>query len=618
MRTPSPIQRLPTQLINQIAAGEVIERPANAVKELVENAIDAGADQISVNLGDGGRAWIEVRDNGHGIAEADLPLAFERHCTSKIASIDALFSLDSLGFRGEALASLAAVSTLTVTTRTAAARSGLAARFVNGRVVTEPTAHPPGTTIRVTDLFAELPARRQFLKAASAELVAIESLFRQVAFATPHVRFELHHNGRCLKVIPAAGRLDRARLGALFGARFVAQARTLEATGAVRIEGLFSPPEAARNRADLQVLAVNGRAVRDRQLQHAIRAAYAESLPPGLHPAYAIAIALTPADLDVNVHPAKLEVRFADIRDVHDQLFAAVKGALDAINGPRALPQASMGNAPQTKPHPSDTQPERDLDAQPADWPRASGSGAHTTYGGRTPAHSYSGLVGEPRRASASVSTSGLGVRRGRSDARSGHSCAPVAGSQGALVGGRYRIRQTLQALEILDLQAVIMLRVEALFEEAGGKLHSETQANRPLLLPVTLDDPPPAELLRLMQGMGFIYRREETHIVLTAVPRWCPPLDAGLFGGALEKALGEALAAPSAMPNSDTQPQVSAVSPGDGPVTHAAWGRALGQALARAWTGELNPLLEHWAEMTPEACRALDASTIAQLWSTL
>lgn len=614
MRTPSPIRRLPTELINQIAAGEVIERPANAVKELVENAIDAGADQISVNLGDGGRAWIEVRDNGHGIAEADLPLAFERHCTSKIASIDALFSLDSLGFRGEALASLAAVSTLTVTTRTAAARSGLAARFINGRVVTEPTAHPPGTTIRVTDLFAELPARRQFLKAASAELVAIESLFRQVAFATPHVRFELHHNGRCLKVIPAAGRLDRARLGALFGARFVAQGRTLEATGTVRIEGLFSPPEAARNRADLQVLAVNGRAVRDRQLQHAIRAAYAESLPPGLHPAYAIAIALTPADLDVNVHPAKLEVRFADIRDVHDQLFAAVRGALDAINGLRALPQANRGNAPQTKPHPSHAQLGRDLDAQPADWPRASGSGAHTTYGSLTPALSDSGLVGEPRPASAS----GLGMRRGRSDARPGHSRAMFAGSQGALVGGRYRIRQTLQALEILDLQVVIMLRVEALFEEAGGNMHSETQASRPLLLPVTLDDPPPAELLRLMQGMGFIYRREETHIVLTAVPRWCPPLDAGLFGEALEKALGEALAAPPAMPNPDTHPPGPAASPGNGPVLVAAWGRALGQALARAWTGELNPLLEHWAEMTPEACRALDASTIARLWSTL
>lgn len=595
MRTPSPILRLPTQLINQIAAGEVIERPANAVKELVENAIDAGADQISVNLGDGGRAWIEVRDNGHGIAESDLPLAFERHCTSKISSVDALFSLDSLGFRGEALASLAAVSTLTVTTRTADARSGLVARLIDGRVVTEPAAHPPGTTIRVTDLFTGLPARRQFLKAASAELVAIESLFRQVAFATPHVRFELHHNGRCLKVIPAAGRLDPARLGALFGARFVAQARTVQASGPVHVEGLFSPPEAARNRADLQVLAVNGRAVRDRQLQHAIRAAYAELLPPGMHPAYTIAIALPPAELDVNVHPAKLEVRFADIRDVHDQLFAAIREALDGIDG--------------------------------------LGPGAAGEYDGRAPAQAERGLVGEPGPESAS----GVGMYQGtarrmgqtvgqslnqrlgqaRSDLRPGHARASRSSagvSPGALVGGRYQVRQTLQALEIIDLQTVISLRVEALFEAADGSPQREAQASRPLLLPVTLEDPPPAALLWLMQGMGFVYRREETRIVFTAVPRWAPPLDAGLFGGALSKAL----VAQPATANPDPDTAGEPLSPDHDDALRAAWGRALGQAFAGAWTGELNPLLEHWTEITPEAGRALDASTIARLWSEL
>lgn len=198
-----PIRRLPDALINRIAAGEVIERPANVVKELVENALDAAARRIEIDVLAGGRERIVVRDDGRGICEGELPLALERHCTSKLEDFDALADLDSLGFRGEALASIAAVSELTLTTRTADARNGFQAQLVDGQAQITPAAHPPGTTVAVSALFARVPARRAFLKGPGIELAHIQAMVRQIAFATPHASFLLRHGGRQILSVAA-------------------------------------------------------------------------------------------------------------------------------------------------------------------------------------------------------------------------------------------------------------------------------------------------------------------------------------------------------------------------------------------------------------------------------
>lgn len=338
-----PIRRLPDALINLIAAGEVIERPANVVKELVENALDAGARRIEIDVLAGGRERIVVRDDGRGIPEAELPLALERHCTSKLDGFDALADLDSLGFRGEALASIAAVSELTLTTRTADARNGFQARLVDGQAQVTPAAHPPGTTVAVSALFDRVPARRAFLKGPGIELAHIQTMVRQIAFATPDASFLLRHGGRQILSVPAGEDAPAARLSALFGSRFADEALAVRLDGEVQVTGWIAPPEAARNQRDLQVLAVNGRPVRDRHLHHAARTAFGDAVPAGQYPAYALSVQLPRRGVDVNVHPAKLEVRFAQLRDVHDAVYAGVHAALPRRQGERS----AAGGSPQ-------------------------------------------------------------------------------------------------------------------------------------------------------------------------------------------------------------------------------------------------------------------------------
>jgi len=331
MSVPPAIRRLPEVLVNRIAAGEVIERPANVVKELVENALDAGARRIEIEVVDGGRERILVRDDGHGIERDDLPLALERHCTSKLASFEALADLDSLGFRGEALASIGSVADLKVTTRTAAARTAFEARIERGEVSIAPAAHPVGTTVVVEHLFADVPARLSFLKGAGIELAHIQSMVRQLAFAAPATAFRLVHGGRQLLSVPAGEAGAPARIAALFGGRFADVSLTVDADGPIRVRGRVAPSEAAHNQRDLQILAVNGRAVRDRHLHHAVRTAYGDDIAAGQFPAYALAVDLERSAVDVNVHPAKLEVRFAALRDVHDAVYAAVRGVLPDV-----------------------------------------------------------------------------------------------------------------------------------------------------------------------------------------------------------------------------------------------------------------------------------------------
>lgn len=323
------IRQLPDVLINQIKAGEVVERPAAVVKELVENALDAGATEISVELEQGGLSRIRVRDNGHGIAPEELRLALARHATSKIASLDDLERVASLGFRGEALASILAVSRLQLTSRTAAAAH---AWRVGGEGAPDereplPAAAPVGTEIDVQDLFFATPARRKFMKSASTEARHVEQSLRRLALARPSATISLKHEGRSLLAATAAHEATgfERRVGELCGREFLANALYREAeVGGLKLAGWIALPSFSRAQADLQFLSVNGRAVRDKLLGAAMKRAYADALHSTRYPAFVLHLTLDPANVDVNVHPQKTEVRFREGARVHDFLFGLV------------------------------------------------------------------------------------------------------------------------------------------------------------------------------------------------------------------------------------------------------------------------------------------------------
>ncbi|MBX3602772.1 MAG: DNA mismatch repair endonuclease MutL [Rubrivivax sp.] len=319
------IRELPDTLVSQIAAGEVIDRPAAAVRELVDNALDAGAAQVTVRLVAGGVRSIVVEDDGAGIAFDDLPLALKRHATSKIASLAELESVTTMGFRGEALAAIASVAGVTLTSRTRDAAHAWRLDGADGSIV--PAARGPGTTVEVQELFFATPARRKFLKTDATELSHALEAVRRHALARPDVGFAVWHEGRLVaqwRAAPAGQR--RAEV---LGADFAAASRELAATrGPLAIEGRVGQPEAARARADLQYLFVNGRFVRDRLLAHAVRAAYEDQLHGSRQPAYALFLTIAPELVDVNVHPTKIEVRFRDGRAVHQALLHAVEDAL--------------------------------------------------------------------------------------------------------------------------------------------------------------------------------------------------------------------------------------------------------------------------------------------------
>ena len=350
-RSPRPIQALPDQLISQIAAGEVVERPSAVVKELLENALDSGATQITVRIEEGGVKRIAITDNGRGIAPEQLPLALARHATSKIASLDDLENVGTLGFRGEALASIASVASVTLTSRTAdAVHAWEIVGSHHGTVAPSSGAH--GTTVDVQDLYFNTPARRKFLKSEQTEFGHCAEVVRRIALARPDVSFSLSHNGRTVDHWNVSEMAKRS--AHILGDGF-AEARLAidEQAGPLRVHGYVGLPTASKARADAQFFYVNGRFVRDKLLVHAVKAAYQDVLHGDRFPSYVLALELDPVLVDVNVHPSKIEVRFRDSRAVHQFVFHAVQRALAqtsaTANGTVPAPQAAgagLGGAP--------------------------------------------------------------------------------------------------------------------------------------------------------------------------------------------------------------------------------------------------------------------------------
>ena len=348
------IRLLPDTLVSQIAAGEVVERPASVLKELLENSLDAGARSVAVSLEEGGVKRVSVADDGSGIAREDLPLALARHATSKIGTLADLERVATLGFRGEALASVAAVARVAVISRAPDADSAWRIAAEGGPPgPPAPAAHAPGTTVEVTDLYFNTPARRKFLKSAATEFGHCAEAFERVALARPDLALTLRHNGRVSRhLLPAA---PGVRVAAVLDDEFAASARELvaEAPG-LRITGFLGAPANARGMRDAQYVYVNGRFVRDRLLAHALREAYADVLHGDRHPAYVVFLEIDPGAVDANVHPAKTEVRFREARAVHQFVRHAASRALSGAAGETPTPLAApdpMGERLVPRPH---------------------------------------------------------------------------------------------------------------------------------------------------------------------------------------------------------------------------------------------------------------------------
>jgi DNA mismatch repair protein MutL len=456
------IRELPDELISQIAAGEVVERPASVVRELVDNALDAGATQVTVRLAAGGVRSIVVEDDGSGIAAADLPLALKRHATSKIATLAELESVATMGFRGEALAAISSIAEVTITTRQADAPHAVSLQARSGEI--GPAARGTGTTVDVQELFFSTPARRKFLKTDATEFAHALEAVRRHALARPDVGFAVWHEGRLAAQWRPASAAQR--WADVLGADFVAASRELQASrGPLALQGRVGQPEASRSRADLQYLFVNGRHVRDRLLAHAVRSAYEDQLHGNRQPAYALFLNIAPELVDVNVHPAKVEVRFRDGRAVHQALRQAVEDALAPTRAAVAVAEA-LPAEPQAPLAPSPWQPSLHLPEtppavhdNPGPWRTPQGSGGLAAWAGLRE-------VSPAPVAQAETSTWPLGRAV-------------------AQIGGAYVLAENEHGLIVVDMHAAHERIVyERLKRAANGAAALPSQ---PLLIPQTL-----------------------------------------------------------------------------------------------------------------------------------
>ncbi|MEF9996125.1 MAG: DNA mismatch repair endonuclease MutL, partial [Burkholderiaceae bacterium] len=434
-----PIQALPDQLVSQIAAGEVVERPASVVKELVENAIDAGSTRVEIRLEGGGIKRILVADNGGGIPPDELPLALTRHATSKIANLIELESVLSLGFRGEALAAIASVSDTAIVSRTAASESAFR---IDSQGVS-PAAGTQGTRVEVADLFFKTPARRKFLRSEPTELAHCLTQIERIAAAHPQVEFQLVANGKTILALPITSSHERTLK--LMPADFGPAHREVSAQApGIRLYGWVGLPTAARARADSQYFYVNGRYVRDKVLAHGVRAAYADVLHGSSQPMYCVFLDIDPTRVDVNVHPTKSELRFRDSQAVHQFVFHAVQAAI----APAVQAAQAAGTAPQA----SSPVPDR-LPAAPA-WQPAAGFNLH----GEPAARSWT----PPQQASLGIAqpvSEYLALLADRSPPAAAPRAAPASNEQPlgralAQIAGIYVLAENDQGLVLVDMHA--------------------------------------------------------------------------------------------------------------------------------------------------------------------
>jgi DNA mismatch repair protein MutL len=528
---PLSIQILPELLINQIAAGEVVERPAAALKELLENSLDAGARAIDIDLLQGGVKRLRVSDDGQGIAADQLALALARHATSKIRVLDDLERVASLGFRGEALASLAAISRLTIASRTASARRGATLEAIGGELsAVEPVALESGTVVTAEDLFFNTPARRKFLKSEATEFSHCEDMALRIAVAVPQVALSLAHNGRRLWLYPAADAATRMRT--VMGKEFAEASAEIDERSAVfSIRGWIALPRYSRAGRDRQFLFVNGRFVRDKLLSHAIREAYADVLHHQRQPAFALFIDIDPGMVDVNVHPTKAEVRFRDSRAVHQFVFHALNKALSrsaaATSPAMADPLAWVsGN------HTGATLSGAGVAATPArypqtDWPRAQQGGFDTRGGARSIGEStafYSTLRGE----AAQDPTRGAPLVAPQAGNDAGTDLPPL-GFALAQLHGVYILAQNRDGLVLVDTHAA---HERIVYERLKSALDLNRLASQPLIAPLAMTVGP-RELPLVDDHRDFFVELgfdlavlSPTEIAVRAVPALLPGLD--------------------------------------------------------------------------------------------
>jgi len=492
------IQVLPPQLINQIAAGEVVERPSSVLKELVENSLDAGARRIEVDIEGAGVRLLRVRDDGRGIEREDLPLAIASHATSKIRSLDDLMHVGSFGFRGEALASIASVSDLTVISR--AQGSGHAWRIHSpgdpGRAEITPAAHPQGTTVEMRDLFFNVPARRKFLRAERTEQHHLHETLRRMALARRDVGFTLRSSGRVLWRAEADEPAE-ARLAIIAGESFAASAIAFEQEiDGLRLWGWLEPPTHASLRSEVQHFFVNGRAVRDKVIIHAVRQAYADVLHGARQPSYVLYLELDPEGVDVNVHPAKLEVRFREARRVHDFLFSTlhrVIAQLRPVAGAERLPPALGGEQLEARAATPSIRPEP-VKGQ-GDWMRESPGNRALSSNARR----QGGLPFPPTRlevretlaayqalAEPQISPPAPSALEGERGAQaSPASIIPPLGYAIAQLHGTYILAENAEGLIVVDMHAAAE---RITYERLKRALEEDGIRRQPLLVPLPLE----------------------------------------------------------------------------------------------------------------------------------
>jgi DNA mismatch repair protein MutL len=497
------IHQLPELLINQIAAGEVVDRPASVLKELLENSLDAGSRDIDVQLAEGGVRQIRVADDGVGMARDDLPLALARHATSKIATLDDLERVDTMGFRGEALAAIAAVARVTLTSR--ATGSAHAWRLHAGEREPTPAALSAGSVLEVADLYFNIPARRKFLKTEATEFAHCTDVFRRIALARADVALQLAHNGRVAQRLPAA---DLARrVGEVLGEEFTQHARAIDVeAGPLRLSGYAALPAYSRGTRDAQFCYVNRRFVRDKLLAHALREAYADILHGSRHPAFVLFLDLDPALVDVNVHPAKTEVRFRDARAVHQFVFHALTRSLATPGAQPIGPDTHSRDKPPAWPP---QQQARLAVEQPAQAYYAFAQAAYETPAGTSPGSRMD--AGSP----AAMPEDAHGYWPPE------HAATPPLGYAIAQLHGIYVLAQNTAGLVLVDMHAAH----ERILYERLKHLLDGPPATQALLIPAvfslgTQDMAAATEHAEVLARLGFDVAAAGPHeLVVRSVP---------------------------------------------------------------------------------------------------